>query len=213
VDSICTFTSNNYFGIKLNLAMKIIKRSLYTFALGSLLITQTGCFGEFALTRKVYDFHDNLTDSKFLKSLLFWIPGGLVYYIAGMLDVVIFNLIEFWSGSNPLSMNVGEYEMQMATINGEDFKIEATKDTFTTTQLTGDKAGEVRVMKFDRCDNTWKYTDSEVSDVAVMSFIGGDADHMRVYTPNGSVDLTASDMADASVLASKFAACDLAMAK
>ncbi len=181
--------------------------------MGGLLITQTGCFGTFALTRKAYEFHDGLTDSKFLKSLLFWIPGGFVYGIVGFIDVVILNLIEFWSGSNPISMNEGDYEMQMASIKGEEFKIEATKDTFTTTQLTGAKAGEVRVMKYDRCDNTWTYSDSNVKDMAVMTFIGGDADNIRVYTDNGSVDLTAADMADASVLATKFAGCELALAK
>ena len=51
--------------------MKIIKRSMLTLALGSLLITQTGCFGTFALTRKAYEFHDGLTDSKFLKNTAF----------------------------------------------------------------------------------------------------------------------------------------------
>lgn len=193
--------------------MKLLKRSAYTLALGSLLFTQTGCFGTFALTRKAYEFHDGLTDSKFLKSLLFWIPGGLVYGIVGMLDVVIFNLIEFWSGSNPISMNEGDYEMQMATVKGERFKIEATKDTFTTTQITGEKAGEVRVMKFDRCDNTWKYSDSQVQDQAVMTFVGGDADHIRVYTTNGDLDLTAAELADATILSAKLQDCNLAMAK
>lgn len=194
--------------------MKIIKRSLFALSMGSLLITQTGCFGSFALVNKVYDWNDSVVDNKFVKTLLFYVLNIIpVYGIAGFIDVVILNLIEFWSGSNPLSMNEGDYEMQLVTVKGEEFKMEATKDTFTTTQLSGEKAGEVRVMKYDRCDNTWKYTDSKVSDMAVMSFIGGDADNIRVYTQNGSVDLTASDMADASVLASKFAACDLAMAK
>lgn len=194
--------------------MKIIKRSLFALSMGSLLVTQTGCFGEFALVRKVYDWNDNLSDSKFVKTLVFYVLNIIpVYGIASFIDVVILNLIEFWSGSNPLSMNEGDYEMQMTTIDGVQYKIEATKDTFTTTQMTGEKAGEVRVMKFDRCDNTWKYTDSEVSDMAVMTFLGGNSDNMRVYTQNGSVDLTASDMADASVLATKFAGCDMAMAR
>lgn len=194
--------------------MKIIRKSAFMLAMSSLLITQTGCFGEFALTRKVYNWNDDISDSKVVKSLVMWVMMIIpVYGVAGFVDMIILNLIEFWSGSNPLSMNEGDYEMQMATINGDQFKIEATKDTFTTTQLTGEKAGEVRVMKFDRCDNTWKYTDSEVSDMAVMTFIGGNPDNMRVYTQNGSVDLTAADMADASVLATKFAGCDLAMAK
>src|SRR5690606_33650397 len=149
--------------------MKIIKRSLFAMAMGSLLVTQTGCFGTFALTRKAYEFHDGITDSKFVKSLLFWLVGGIVYGVTGFIDAVILNLIEFWSGSNPLAMNEGDYEMQLVTMKGDKYKIEATKDTFTTTQLTGEKAGEVRVMRFDRCDNTWKYSDSRVSDVAVLS--------------------------------------------
>lgn len=192
--------------------MKIVKRSLLALGMGSILITQTGCFGTFALTRKAYEFHDGLTDSKFLKSLLFWIPGGLVYGIVGMLDVVIFNLIEFWSGSNPIAMKEGEHEMQLVTVNGERFKMEATKDTFTTTQLSGEKTGEVRVMKFDRCDNTWKYSDSTVSDIAVMTFVGGDAENIRVYTQHGTLDLTSSELTDMAAVKSKLTNCDMALA-
>lgn len=194
--------------------MKIIKRSLFVMAMGSLLMTQTGCFGEFALVRKVYNWNAEVSESKFVRTLMFYVLNIVpVYGVAAMVDVVILNLIEFWSGSNPLAMNEGDYEMQLVTVKGEQYKMEATKDTFTTTQLTGAQAGEVRTMKFDRCDHTWKYTDSKVSDLALMSFIGGDAEHIRVYTQHGSVDLTASDMADASVLARKFGDCDLAMAK
>jgi hypothetical protein len=128
--------------------MKIIRKTALLFAMSSLVITQTGCFGEFALTRRVWEWNDDLSDSKFVKTLVFYVLNIIpVYGIASFIDVVILNLIEFWSGSNPMSMNEGDYEMQMATIKGEKFKMEATKDTFTTTQLTGTKAGEVRVMK------------------------------------------------------------------
>ncbi|MCC6540816.1 MAG: DUF3332 family protein [Flavobacteriales bacterium] len=194
--------------------MKIIRKSAFMLAMSSLLITQTGCFGEFALTRKVYNWNDDISDSKVVKSLVMWVMMIIpVYGVAGFVDMIILNLIEFWSGSNPLSMNEGDYEMQMATIKGEHFRIEATKDTFTTTQLTGDLAGEVRVMKYDRCDNTWKYSDSEVSDMAVLTFVGGDTENVRMYTTNGAVELTAADLADASVLAAKFAGCEVAMAR
>ena len=188
--------------------MKILKRPLFALAMGSLLITQTGCFGEFALVRKVYDWNDGLSDSKFVKTLVFWVLNIIpVYGVASFIDVVILNLIEFWSGSNPLSMNEGDYEMQMATINGDQFKIEATKDTFTTTQLSGEKAGEVRVMKFDRTNKTWKYTDSEVCDQPVMTFLDDQADAIRVYTEKGAVDLTSEEMNDQTALDAKFASC------
>lgn len=194
--------------------MKLIRKSAFVMALGSLLVAQSGCFGEFALVRKVYNFNQDVSSSKFVQTLLFYVMNIIpVYGIAGFLDVVIFNLIEFWSGSNPLAMNEGDYEMQMVTHKGNQYKIEATKDTFITTQLSGKKAGEVRVMKYDRCDNTWKYTDSHVQDMAVMTFLNGNPDQVRVYTDNGSVDLTSEDMANAAVLNEKFGTCDLALAK
>ena len=187
--------------------MKRIRKSALLLVLGSVLITQSGCFGTFALTRKAYEFHDSLTDSKFLKSLLFWFPGGLVYGIVGLIDVVILNLIEFWSGNNPISMNEGDYEMQLATIKGVDYKIEATKDTFTTTQLSGDQAGEVRVMKFDRADMTWKYSDSKVCDQPVLGFLDEQGDDVRLYTDMGTIDMAAADLKNEQVLMAKLGEC------
>ncbi|MFN6115525.1 MAG: DUF3332 family protein [Flavobacteriales bacterium] len=174
--------------------MKTIQKTAFILALGALTITQTGCFGEFALTRKAYNWHDGVSSNKFVKSLLLWIPMAFVYGITGMLDAVIFNLIEFWSGSNPVSMNEGDHEMQLATIDGIDYRIEATKDTFTTTQLSGAKAGEVRVLKFDRNTLTWKYSDSRVCDQPVMTFLDDRAEAVRVYVDNGTLDLATADL-------------------
>ena len=74
----------------------------------SIMISQTGCFGGFELTKKVWEFNDNTFENKFLKTLFFYVLNIVpVYGIAGFLDVVIFNLIEFWSGSNPIAMEEG----------------------------------------------------------------------------------------------------------
>jgi hypothetical protein len=132
---------------------------------------------------------------------------AFVYAITGSLDAIIFNLIEFWSGSNPISMNEGDHEMQLATIDGVDYRIDATKDTFTTTQLSGEKAGEVRVMKFDRATMTWQYSDSRVCDQPVMTFLDEEAGSVRVYTTNGPLDLSAPDLANADILQARLAAC------
>ena len=187
--------------------MKTIRKTALLFAMSSLALTQNGCFGEFALTRKAYTYHDEITDSKFVKSLLFWIPGGLVYMVTTFVDAVILNLIEFWSGTNPLSMAEGEREMQLATIIGVDYKIEATEDTFTTTQLSGDQAGEVRVMKFDRDEMTWVYSDSKVCEQPVMGFLDAEGENVRLYTDFGTVDMAAADLQDQDLLMAKIGAC------
>ena len=187
--------------------MKTLSKTFLIAALGATLITQTGCFGTFALTRKTYEFHDGITNSKFVKSLLYWIPGGLVYAATLFIDTIILNLIEFWSGSNPISMNEGDHEMQLVTYNGDEYRIDATKNTFTTTQLTGEKAGEVRVMKFDTETLTWKYTDSRVADQPIMTFLDDQANNVRVYTDNGYADMATIDLQHSATLAAKLSAC------
>lgn len=92
-------------------------------------VTVTGCFGKFALTRKVYGFNDGI-GNKFAKSLVFW---GLmivpVYAVCGFLDIVVFNLVEFWGGSNPIAdardVDVRELEDGSVEIRyaGERFRL------------------------------------------------------------------------------------------
>ena len=61
----------------------------------------TGCFGKFALVRKVYGFNETIGD-KWLRSLLtFALVVIPVYGVAAFVDYVILNVIEFWTGSNP----------------------------------------------------------------------------------------------------------------
>ncbi len=66
----------------------------------------SGCFGNFALTKKVYQWNDTASDNKFVEQVLFWgmcfIP---VYSVAGFIDACFLNLIEFWTDTNPLAYN------------------------------------------------------------------------------------------------------------
>lgn len=64
----------------------------------------SGCFGSFALTRKLYNWNDTVSQDKWIKELIFivlaWAP---VYGLAGLGDAVVFNSIEFWTGNNPIT--------------------------------------------------------------------------------------------------------------
>jgi hypothetical protein len=63
----------------------------------------TGCFGKFAATKKLHDWNASF-GSKFVATLIFWLFLILpVYELFALGDALIFNLIEFWSGSNPLA--------------------------------------------------------------------------------------------------------------
>jgi hypothetical protein len=62
-----------------------------------------GCFGKFQLTRKVYDINQSI-DEKYVRSAATWIFVIVpVYGVAALLDLIVFNVIEFWSGENPVA--------------------------------------------------------------------------------------------------------------
>lgn len=149
----------------------------------------TGCFGEFQLTRKLYSWNDSVTDNKFVKTLLFYgmaiIP---VYAAGGFLDVVVFNLIEFWGGSNPLAMNEGEVEERHFAYNGEEYNMIVTKNQFTVIPLTGEKAGELQVLRFDPEIHTWHYEDAQ-NCIAVLGFEGDNFDVLKINSPDGNTAL------------------------
>lgn len=64
--------------------------------------TNLGCFGKFNLVRVVYGVNEKIQD-KFVRSLVCWLFVIIVYPVCGFLDFVVFNVIEFWGGSNPIS--------------------------------------------------------------------------------------------------------------
>jgi hypothetical protein len=70
--------------------------------LTSTAVGTAGCYGSFAVTKKLYDWNGGL-GNKFVKTLVFW---GLIiipaYELVTFGDFIIFNLIEFWTGSNPI---------------------------------------------------------------------------------------------------------------
>ncbi len=64
-------------------------------------VFSSGCYGKFQLTRNLYEVNKSVED-KYLRSVVTWI-FVIPYGIAGFLDFAIFNLIEFWSGENPIA--------------------------------------------------------------------------------------------------------------
>ncbi|MCM8814656.1 MAG: DUF3332 domain-containing protein [Candidatus Omnitrophica bacterium] len=93
---------------------RIQKFILIPLLLGVLFTSLSNCFGKFSLVRKVYQFNDSINVgsgllTRFVKTLVFYVLNFIpVYGIAGLVDVVILNLIEFWTGSNPLAL--GEFD-------------------------------------------------------------------------------------------------------
>lgn len=94
---------------------KLKKITAYALIVGLSIITLGNCFGKYALVRKVYGIHDSINVgsplvTKIIKSGILWLVPvpQIIYGIAGFLDTIIFNLIEFWTDANPIGFN--EYD-------------------------------------------------------------------------------------------------------
>lgn len=65
-----------------------------------------GCYGKFQLVRNLYKWNGSV-GNKWVNELVFLAMYILpVYAIAGFVDVVILNLVEFWTGKNPMTAKV-----------------------------------------------------------------------------------------------------------
>jgi len=117
-------------------------------------LTNAACFGKFELTRKIYKFNEGVSSNWFVRTLLMWVLMIIpVYAISGFLDMLIFNLIECFTGKNVLSQ-LDDHSVMVADgtnkaiISRADNQIKIDfyeHDTFTgTTRITKDEKGVVR---------------------------------------------------------------------
>ncbi|WP_127142392.1 DUF3332 domain-containing protein [Flagellimonas marinaquae] len=143
----------------------------------------TSCLGSFRAFNNLKDWNQGLTDSKLLDNLIFW---GLnivpVYGLFFLGDTLIFNVIEFWSGSNPIAMKDGESEIQMVEHDGNTFEMVATKNRIQVTVVEGPKKGKKIDLVYKPDDKSWNAIRPNGEIIKLSSFEEG---FYIVYMPNG----------------------------
>ena len=108
----------------------------------------TGCFGSFALTRKVYEFNKGVGD-KWMQSIVAWafciIP---VYGFAVGVDFIILNLVEFWTGTNPVAYGPGQ--SRDLDVDGQTLRMtRLDESTVEMGRLVNGQVLDVVVFKMD----------------------------------------------------------------
>ena len=113
-------------------------RALLTALMLSGVVTQTACFASFPLTRKLYTYNKGLGD-KWVQELFFLATGVIlpVYGIAGLIDVVILNSMEFWTGKPAMSSSGPETKVK--TVAKGDVRIKQT--------MTRDATGRTMILE------------------------------------------------------------------
>lgn len=157
------------------------------FRLLTLLLTVTilssSCLGSFSAFNNLKDWNQEVSNSKFVNNLLFWglniIPVYPLFFVG---DAVIFNLLEFWTGSNPIAMSEGEIETETFVKNGEKFEMIATKNQFVIKGVEGINKDREIVLNYVPEEKTWFTTDENGEKIKLSSMKDG---YNMVYLPNG----------------------------
>ncbi|MFD2099874.1 DUF3332 domain-containing protein [Flagellimonas iocasae] len=143
----------------------------------------SSCLGSFKAFNNLKDWNQGATNSKFLDNLIFW---GLnivpVYGLFFLGDVLIFNVIEFWSGSNPIAMKPGESETQMVEHEGNTYKMVATQNRIQVTVVEGPKKGKKLELFYKPDEKSWNAIRPNGEIIKLSSFEEG---FYIVYMPNG----------------------------
>jgi len=147
-----------------------------------------GCFGKFQLTRNLYDINQSI-DDKYVRSAATWI-FVIPYALTGILDFVIFNVIEFWTGENP----VAPAPVKKVSAQGN-----------ARTVLTLSRTGSATVAVIERYEgeklvSTLRVRDDEAGKVEAVETVAGKKvrDAVVVAASDGSVDVTVATAAGAS---------------
>ncbi len=73
-------------------------------------VSLQGCYGQFALTHKLYQWNGTLGD-KWINSIMMVAMAIVpIYGIAILADGLVLNTMEFWTGKNPVTMGPEERE-------------------------------------------------------------------------------------------------------
>lgn len=138
----------------------------------------SGCFGNFAATRKLYNFNQGY--SGWTGQIMFWVMGWVQIYSAVMvLDIIVFNTVEFWTGTNPIAMNSGEEVIKYASQDGKDLKITIRQNQVIVEDL--DNPGQEMELSYKPMEKSWYYHGSE----GLVKIATINDDQAIFHRPNG----------------------------
>ena len=107
----------------------------------------SSCIGSFGLFNKVLDWNKGISN-KFVNEVVFILISP-AYAVCGVVDLLVLNTVEFWSGSNPVA-KVGHVENVWGS-DGRQYAVKTLKDGYEVTKPTGEKV----LFTYDEKHRSW----------------------------------------------------------
>jgi len=160
-----------------------MKRLFIAFAVASSLLF-TSCIGSFTMTSKVYSWNQKVTGNKFINTCILWILTPDVYPATVVIDYVVLNVIEFWTGANPLAFGGPQDLEKVVVTKSGTSKVVMGNNEITITDLDGKNAGKLLSLRYDPQSNNF-FCKSPGGTMVKVGSISGSV--LTLYAPDGRV--------------------------
>ncbi|NDV78012.1 DUF3332 domain-containing protein [Dysgonomonas sp. 511] len=134
----------------------------------------SSCIGSFSLTSRFASWNQTIDSNRFVNAILFvvFIPAYMVTLVG---DALLFNTIEFWTGSNPVEAGV------IKEVQGENgvYLVETLENGYRIE----DENGVETFLIYDKESNTWSKVDDGKATKLIT--INKDKNDAIVYLPDG----------------------------
>jgi hypothetical protein len=161
------------------------KFSLSALAVGISMVLMTSCIGSFGLSSKVLKWNKSVSNDKFINELIFLglyiIP---VYEVSYFLDVVLFNSVEFWTGSSP----VAGVDKAVKGEKGE-YHVKSTANGYHVELIGSNQSAD---FVFNPESQTWTLEENGKS-MNLVQFV--DENNAKVFFGNESMTVNAANSA------------------
>ena len=112
----------------------------------------SSCIGSFSLFNSYAKWQRTMTNNKFVNAIVGFVLMPICGSISILVDSLVLNTIEFWSGENPMSANVGKTR-QVTGSDGSLYAITTLKNGY---EIKAEN-GEVAHFYYDKKTNTWSF--------------------------------------------------------
>jgi len=110
----------------------------------------SSCIGSYSLFNKFTKWELRMTNNKFVNAIVGFIINIVCVPVTLLVDSLVLNTIEFWSGSNPLSANIGKTKQVMGQ-DGRYYAVTTLKNGYEIKAPTG----EITHFYHNEKDNSW----------------------------------------------------------
>ena len=80
-------------------SLRLMRLGSALLLIGALVFT-TGCFGRFPVSKATYRLNDRVSENEFYQTVTMWFLLGTMYPYAFIVDLLVLNPIQFWSGES-----------------------------------------------------------------------------------------------------------------